>query len=134
TMQRLPPLATETSFHPCCRRCCQSEQDHPRGEPHRDVRPLVDLSANRRGYVPERLQRENARESEARQPVQHDEGQEVERAIEKREQAEQAAESNRGVPACQPTKWGDRERNAQEPQRPEAGGIRDFGEGVCTEI
>ena len=63
-----------------------------------------------------------------------DVGQEVERAVEEREQARHAPEPDHVVPAGDASERRHRERDADEPQRPDAGLVRDIAERIGAEV
>jgi hypothetical protein len=55
-------------------------------------------------------------------------------AVEEREETSHAAELDQRVPAGQLAQRRDRERDAQEPERPDAGFVGEVGERVGAEI
>ena len=59
---------------------------------------------------------------------------EVHGAVEEREQPEHPPEADRAVPAGEPPERRDRERDAEKPQRPDAGLVGDVLERVRAEI
>ena len=68
--------------------------------------------------------------SSAGKAIGDDVGQEVQRAVEEREEPRHAAETDDGVPAGQPPQRRQRERDADEPERPDAGLVGEIAERV----
>src|SRR5262249_33098722 len=66
--------------------------------------------------------------------IEDDVGQKVERAVEKGVQTGHPAESHESVPSGDVPEWRDEERDADEPERPDAGFVRDVAKRVRAEV
>jgi hypothetical protein len=57
---------------------------------------------------------------------------EVEKSIEKREQSDHSPILDYPLDACDPAEWRYSQRGEQQDQRPQAGSVRDFLDGIRT--
>ena len=74
------------------------------------------------------------REVEAGKPIEDDIREQVEGAVEKREEADHPPEPDDGVPPGETAQRRHRQRDAQKPQRPDAGLVGDVAERVRAEM
>ena len=109
-VQPPPRPAAQPADHAGGRGQRQRHQQHERGEAGGDERPLRDVLHD--GRPVEEL-------------VEPDVRQQVQRAVEERKEAEHPPDADDVVPAGQPAKRRDRQRDQQEPQRPQPCRSRD---------
>lgn len=112
------PASPETPPHAVRRGRCECRQEHEGREADRDERPLHQILRDR---------------GQAHSLVENQPGQKVVQRVEKRKQAEHAAELQKLVPAADAAQWRDGQRDHDEAQGPVAEAIQDLLHRVGTE-
>ncbi len=119
SMEQVPPASAKPSNRSLRRREGKRNQQHERGESHRDVRPLHHV-------FPQAAKLQRLIEDEVRE--------EVHRSVKERKQAEHPAKPDENVPLRQPARRSNGNRRDDEPQRPDTGRVRDRLDRVGAEI